>query len=122
MQDHKSFCELLILATELESRAWLLIWLDLLGGKTGPSLLPSSVKHSSDWLRFDNFCRIPASQSPGVFFFPIVEKSHLVSYPHDGSLSWVYPLFMRSSIIWSQLQIIWAENQLDCSPMLLALR
>src|ERR671915_1905438 len=99
MQDHKSFCELLILATELESRAWLLIWLDLLGGKTGPILLPSSVKHSSDWLRFDNFCRIPASQSPGVFFFPIVEKSHLVSYFHDSPLSWVYPLLMRNSIM-----------------------
>jgi hypothetical protein len=67
--------------------AWLLIRLDLLGGKTGPILLPSSVKHSSDWLRFDNFCRIPASQSPGVFFFPIVEKSHLVSYFHDSPLS-----------------------------------
>src|SRR5918997_1791562 len=55
MQDHKSFCELLILATELESRAWLLIWLDLLGGKTGPILLPSSVKHSSDGLRLITF-------------------------------------------------------------------
>src|ERR687896_1006404 len=109
MQDHKSFCELLILATELESRAWLLIWLDLLGGKTGPILLPSSVKHSSDGLRFDNFCRIPASQSPGVFFFPIVEKSHLVSYFHDSPLSWVYPLLMRSSI--KMVWIDWEREQ-----------
>src|ERR671916_1078309 len=97
MQDHKSFCELLILATELESRAWLLIWLDLLGGKTGPILLSSSVKHSSDWLRFDNFCRIPASQSPRVFFFPIVEKSHVVSYFHVSPLSLTIPLLMNQT-------------------------
>ena len=34
--------------------AWLLTRLDLVGGKTEPRLLLSSVKHSSYWLRFDN--------------------------------------------------------------------